>query len=73
MGGILVMKNNLYYLYLVEGINVIPYPILDSMFKEIYNLSFEEWQKREDLDFPDNQIKAILLERYTDWEPNTTK
>ena len=63
------MKNNLYYLYLAEGINVIPYPILDSMFMEIYNLSFAQWQKREDLDFPDEQIKDILSKRYTAWEP----
>lgn len=68
MGGILIMKNDLFNLYLSEGLNAIPYPLLDSIFKEIYNMPFSEWQKRNDLDYPDTQIKNILSSRYRDFE-----
>lgn len=61
--------NDLYAMYLVEGISVIPYPILDSMFLEIYGIHFKEWQKRLDLDFPEEQVKKILKEKYRDWRP----
>lgn len=61
--------NNLYELYKVEGMQIIPFPVLNQIFYEIYDMSFTEWQKREDLEYPDEQIKRILSERYTNWSP----
>ena len=62
---------DLYKLSLVEGVTMIPYPILDKLCYEILGMGFEDWQKRVDIDFPDDEIKRILKERYRNWSPNT--